>query len=149
MQQWATSSRASLETEMKVQRLLKLPTALGTLRITNTVSWGRAMEGVNRIPRQRGYEARDREEIMKKAKYLHEEGYRHVKIAMMLGISRGTLMRWNKEQGVFQTRAPGEAGKLAVKNIVITRTVFLISEPRIRLILRLNRKYEIFSSLMI
>lgn len=110
---------------------------------------GRAMEGVNRIPRQRGYEARDREEIMKKAKYLHEEGYRHVKIAMMLGISKGTLMRWNKEQGVFQTRAPGEAGKLAVKNIVITRTVFLISKPRIRLILRLNRKYEIFSSLMI
>ncbi|WP_445612690.1 LAGLIDADG family homing endonuclease [Geobacillus sp. YF-1] len=73
------------------------------------------MEGVNRIPRQRGYEARDREEIMKTAKYLHEEGYSQVKIAMMLGISRGTLMRWNKDQGVFQTRAPGEAGKLAVK----------------------------------
>ncbi len=37
------------------------------------------MEGVNRNTRQRCYEARDKEEMLKKAKYLHEEGYSEVK----------------------------------------------------------------------
>ncbi|WP_285755842.1 hypothetical protein [Parageobacillus sp. G301] len=52
-----------------------------------------AMEGVNRNARQRRYEARDKEEIMKKAKYLHEQGYSQVKIAEMLGYSI-TLSTW-------------------------------------------------------
>jgi transcriptional regulator with XRE-family HTH domain len=74
-----------------------------------------AMEGVNRNARQRRYEARDKEEIMKKAKYLHEQGYSQVKIAEMLGINRGTLKRWNEEMKMFEIRKPGEAGKLANK----------------------------------
>ncbi|WP_260412410.1 helix-turn-helix domain-containing protein [Alkalihalobacillus sp. TS-13] len=51
------------------------------------------MEGVNHNLRQRDYEARDKEEIMKQAKKLHEEGYSQVKIAQIVGISRGTLKR--------------------------------------------------------
>lgn len=82
------------------------------------------MEGVNRSLRRRGYEARDREEMMKKAKHLHDAGYSQVKIAMTLGISRGTLMRWNKEQKAFQTRTPGEAGKLAVKKYAYNEDYF-------------------------
>jgi hypothetical protein len=76
---------------MKVQRLLKLPTAPHTMNIINKNAWSEgAMEGVNRNTRQRGYEARDKEEMLKKAKYLHEEGYSQVKI---LGVNRGTLRR--------------------------------------------------------
>jgi len=74
-----------------------------------------AMEGVNRNTRQRGYEARDKEEMLRKAKYLHEKGYSQVKIARILGINRGTLRRWNEEMKMFEIRKPGEAGKLANK----------------------------------
>jgi hypothetical protein len=74
-----------------------------------------AMEGVNRNTRKRGYEARDKEEIMKKAKQLHEIGYSQVKIAEILGVNRGSLRRWNQEMKIFEIRKPGEAGKLANK----------------------------------
>ncbi|EMT47181.1 LAGLIDADG family homing endonuclease [Anoxybacillus flavithermus] len=116
MEQWATSSQASLETEMKVQRLLKLPTASHTMNVINKHVWsGEAMEGVNRNARQRGYEARDKEEMLEKAKYLHKEGYSQVKIAKILGVNRGTLRRWNEEMKMFEIRKCGEAGKLANK----------------------------------
>ncbi|WP_349407756.1 helix-turn-helix domain-containing protein [Pseudalkalibacillus sp. SCS-8] len=72
-------------------------------------------EGVNHNMRQRGYEARDKEEMMKVAKILHEEGYSQVKIAEILDISRGTLHRWNETMKVFNPRKPGEAGILANK----------------------------------
>lgn len=42
------------------------------------------MEGVNRNTRQRGYEARDKEEILKKAKDLHKEGYSQVFSSLMI-----------------------------------------------------------------
>jgi DNA-binding XRE family transcriptional regulator len=101
---------------MKVQRLLKLPTAPHTMNVINKNVWSEeAMEGVNRNTRQRGYEARDKEEMLKKAKYLHEEGYSQVKIAKILGVNRGTLRRWNEEMKMFEIRKPGEAGKLANK----------------------------------
>lgn len=51
---------------MKVQRLLKLPTAPHTMNVINKNVWSvGAMEGVNRNTRQRGYEARDKEEMLK------------------------------------------------------------------------------------
>lgn len=85
--------------------------------------------GVNRILRQRRYDARDKEEIMNKAKQLHKQGYSQVKIAEILGVNRSTLARWNKEWEMYKIRKPGEAGKLVT--------------------VKLERKYNKFSSLMI
>ncbi len=72
-------------------------------------------EGVNRNVRRRPYGARDKEEIINSIKKLHEEGYSQVDIAKLLGISRGTILRWNKELQFIETRDPGEAGKLKCK----------------------------------
>jgi len=86
------------------------------MNVINKNVWSvETMEGVNRNTRRRGYEARDKEEMLKKAKDLHKEGYSQVKIAKILGVSRGTLRRWNEEMKMFEIRNPGEAGKLANK----------------------------------
>lgn len=74
-----------------------------------------AKEKVNHNKQQRRYGARDKEEIIKKIKYLHDKGYSQVDIAKILDISRGTILRWNKELNFFQPRTPGEAGKLISK----------------------------------
>jgi transposase len=110
---------------------------------------------------------------MKKAKYLHEQGYSQVKIAEMLGINRGTLKRWNEEMKMFEIRKPGEAGKLANKkydykskdiaqnvNTLTEKTgcfdLYISSIEDLRKIfhylyqhgdIKLNRKYEKFSDL--
>ena len=72
-------------------------------------------EGVNRNVRRRRYGARDKEELIKSIKKLHEEGYSQVDIAKMLDVSRGTILRWNKELHFINPRTPGEAGKLKSK----------------------------------
>jgi hypothetical protein len=74
-----------------------------------------AKEGVNHNKRQRGYEARDKEEIIKLITKFHEQGYSQVDIAKKLNISRGTIKRWNDELYFIESRAPGEAGKLKSK----------------------------------
>ncbi|WP_394174850.1 helix-turn-helix domain-containing protein [Guptibacillus hwajinpoensis] len=51
------------------------------------------MEGVNHSNRQRGYEARDKEEMIQAIIKLHEEGNSQVDIAKMLKINRGTIKR--------------------------------------------------------
>jgi len=56
-----------------------------------------AMERVNHNRRQRGYGARDKEEKIKEIIKLHEEGYSQVEIAKIIGISRGTIKRWNDD----------------------------------------------------
>lgn len=71
--------------------------------------------GVNRRVRRRPYEARDKEELIKKIIYLHDNGFSQVDIAKRLNISRGTLKRWNDEFNFIQPRTPGEAGKLKTK----------------------------------
>ncbi|MBD8070418.1 LAGLIDADG family homing endonuclease [Bacillus sp. PS06] len=65
--------------------------------------------------RRRGYRAQDKEELINKIVALHKEGQSQVSIAKMLGVNRGTLLRWNKELKFFEPRTPGEAGKLASK----------------------------------
>jgi len=55
------------------------------------------MERVNHNRRQRGYGARDKEEKIKEIIKLHEEGYSQVEIAKIIGISRGTIKRWNDD----------------------------------------------------
>lgn len=74
-----------------------------------------AKEKVNDNIRQRGYQARDKEEIIKSIIYLHNEGVSQVDIAKKLNISRGTIKRWNDELEFFTPRTPGEAGKLKNK----------------------------------
>jgi hypothetical protein len=69
-------------------------------------------EEVNHNKRQRGYEARDKEEIIKSITKFHNDGYSQVDIAKMLNINRGTIKRWNDELNFIEARAPGEAGKL-------------------------------------
>lgn len=70
------------------------------------------MEGVNYSQRQRGYGAREKEELINAIVKLHNEGYSQVDIAKMLKISRGTILRWNKELEFITSRLPGEAGKM-------------------------------------
>lgn len=105
---WAISSEASMETQMNVQRLLKLP------KLINRVG-GVSMEEVNRNVRRRPYEARDKERLIEKIIELHEHGMSQVDIAKTLCLGRGTILRWNKELQLFKPRTPGEAGKLKNK----------------------------------
>ncbi|MHC0035944.1 helix-turn-helix domain-containing protein [Pseudoneobacillus sp. C159] len=72
-------------------------------------------ERVNHSKRKRGYEARDKEEIIKSIINLHTQGYSQVEIGRLIGISRGTIKRWNDELHFFEPRTPGEAGKLKCK----------------------------------
>jgi orotate phosphoribosyltransferase-like protein len=73
------------------------------------------MERVNHNHRQRGYGARDKEELINQIISLHDKGISQVEIARKLNISRGTILRWNKEKPFFISRKPGEAGKLKNK----------------------------------
>lgn len=75
----------------------------------------KAKEEVNHNKRQRGYGAQDKDELIIMITKLHEEGFSQVAIAGKLGISRGTILRWNKESPFFEPRTPGEAGKLKNK----------------------------------
>jgi intein/homing endonuclease len=107
----------SLETKIKVQRLLKLPKDTNYIRtISNKVgSIMGAKEEVDHNQRQRGYGARDKEEIINSIITLHEEGYSQVDIAKRLNINRGTIKRWNNDLHFIDARTPGEAGKLKNK----------------------------------
>ncbi|RFU61918.1 LAGLIDADG family homing endonuclease [Bacillus sp. V59.32b] len=67
---------------------------------------------VNHNNRRRIYGARDKEELVNAIGELHKHGYSQVDIAKKLKISRGTILRWNKELNIFTPRLPGEAGKL-------------------------------------
>jgi intein/homing endonuclease len=73
------------------------------------------MEGVNHNRRQRGYGARDKDEIINSIIKLHIKGYSQVDIAKLLNISRGTIKRWNENLHFIEARKPGEAGKLKNK----------------------------------
>ncbi len=73
------------------------------------------MEKVNHKPRRRGYEARDREELINTIIKLHNDGLSQVDIAKKLKLSRGTILRWNKELKFFHPRTPGEGGKIKSK----------------------------------
>ncbi|WP_456278317.1 LAGLIDADG family homing endonuclease [Bacillus sp. AK128] len=73
------------------------------------------MEEVNHNKRQRGYGARDKEEMIDSIINLHKDGYSQVDIAKTLGINRGTIKRWNDELHFIDIRTPGEAGKLKSK----------------------------------
>jgi hypothetical protein len=64
---------------------------------------------------ERGYGMIAREKLIKDIISLHNQGLSQVKIANMIGVSRGTILRWNKELNFFETRTPGEAGKLVSK----------------------------------
>lgn len=102
---------------MNVQRLLKLPNGSDYNRAILykvDVIMG-AMEGVNHNKRKRGYEARDKEEMIQSIIKLHIEGYSQVDIAKILNISRGTIKRWNDDLHFIEARTPGEAGKLKNK----------------------------------
>lgn len=74
-----------------------------------------SMVRVNHKNRKRVYGARDKEEKINAIIELHNLGYSQVDIAKKLNISRGTLLRWNKELKFIEPRTPGEAGKLKSK----------------------------------
>lgn len=74
-----------------------------------------AKEEVNHSKRQRRYEARDKEEIIRSVVRLHNEGYSQVDIAKMLNINRSTIRRWNDKLKFIEIRTPGEAGKIKNK----------------------------------
>lgn len=74
-----------------------------------------AKEEVNHNKRKRGYEARDKEELINSIIKFHTQGYSQVDISRMLGINRGTIKRWNDELHFIETRTPGEASKLKCK----------------------------------
>jgi intein/homing endonuclease len=112
---WAISSEGSLETKINVQRLLNLPKVFIIHSYDWTVNNLEAKEEVNHSKRQRRYGAQDKDELIFKITKLHEEGLSQVEIAKRLDISRGTILRWNKEVQFFQPRTPGEAGKLINK----------------------------------
>ncbi|MBO0600324.1 helix-turn-helix domain-containing protein [Sporosarcina sp. E16_3] len=59
-------------------------------------------EGVNHSGRQRRYGAQDKEELIITITKLHEEGLSQVAIAKKLGLSRGTILRWNQELQFFK-----------------------------------------------
>lgn len=67
---------------------------------------------VNHKVRRRAYGARDKEELIDEIIRYHVQGYSQVDIARILQISRGTILRWNKELNFIDARTPGEAGKL-------------------------------------
>ncbi|WP_197282679.1 LAGLIDADG family homing endonuclease [Bacillus sp. FJAT-18017] len=67
---------------------------------------------VNHKPRRRAYGARDKERLVKTIIELHNQGLSQVDIAKIIHVSRGTILRWNKEMNFFTPRKPGEAGKL-------------------------------------
>jgi hypothetical protein len=73
------------------------------------------MEAVNHRNRQRGYGARDKEEIIQAIIKLHGQGVSQVQIAKTLNINRGTIKRWNDELHFIEARTPGDAGKLRNK----------------------------------
>lgn len=75
----------------------------------------KAKEEVNHDKRQRRYGARDKDELITKITKLHKEGLSQAAIARNLDLSRGTILRWNKELHFIQPRTPGEAGKLKNK----------------------------------
>ena len=74
-----------------------------------------AKEEVNHSKRRRRYGAQDKDDLIVMITKLHEEGLSQVAIANKLGISRGTILRWNKELQFFKPRTAGEAGKLKNK----------------------------------
>ncbi|MGG3735843.1 hypothetical protein ABET14_11890 [Heyndrickxia coagulans] len=82
------------------------------------------MEKVNGNCRQRGYQARDKEELIQSRAYLHNCGYSQVDIAKQLNISRGTIKRWNDELHFFTPRTPEEAGKLKSKILAYDENYF-------------------------
>jgi intein/homing endonuclease len=73
------------------------------------------MGGVNHNTRKRRYGARDKEELIREIRYLHNCGFSQVDIAKKLKLNRGTLKRWNDELHFIKSRTPGEAGKLKNK----------------------------------
>ncbi|WP_158587508.1 LAGLIDADG family homing endonuclease [Neobacillus notoginsengisoli] len=70
---------------------------------------------VNHMPRRRAYGARDKERLINTIKELHNKGLSQVEISKALNVSRGTILRWNKELKFFVPRKPGEAGKIKTK----------------------------------
>lgn len=89
-----------------------------------------AKEEVNHNHRKRGYEARDKEELIKVIKHLHDIGYSQVDIAKQLKIARGTILRWNKEQNFIKPRTPSEGGKMKSKKYDYNENYFdAISTP--------------------
>ncbi len=79
---------------------------------------------VNRKNKKCPFEARDKELLMKEIKHLHDKGLSQVDISKVLKISRGTILRWNKEQNFFSPRQPGEAGKLKSKIYAYDEDIF-------------------------
>jgi DNA-binding transcriptional regulator WhiA len=75
----------------------------------------KAREEVNHNKRQRRYGAQDKGEMIIQITKLHDEGFSQVDISKQLDISRGTILRWNKEFQFFKPGTPGEAGKLKNK----------------------------------
>ena len=73
---------------------------------------------------ERGYGKDSKEKLIKQIVSLHNKGISQVKIAKMLGISRGTISRWNKDLSFIKARTPGEAGKLASKIYDYDETYF-------------------------
>ncbi|NHM32228.1 helix-turn-helix domain-containing protein [Neobacillus terrae] len=55
---------------------------------------------------------------------LHGQGHSQVDIAKILNISRGTILRWNKEFKFIDPRTPGEAGKLKSKKYFYNEDYF-------------------------
>ena len=70
---------------------------------------------VDRKNKHCSFEARDKDLLMQQIIHMHDQGFSQVDIAKNLGISRGTILRWNKELKFFPPRLPGEAGKLKSK----------------------------------
>lgn len=70
---------------------------------------------VNHTSRRRAYGARDKERIINTIIELHNKGFSQVEIAKALNVSRGTILRWNKELKFFIPRNSGEAGKIKSK----------------------------------
>jgi hypothetical protein len=74
-----------------------------------------SMVKVNLESRRRPYGARDKEELIRAITDFHDKGYSQVEIAKKLNLSRGTILRWNKELNFLTPRLPGDAGKLKNK----------------------------------
>jgi DNA-binding XRE family transcriptional regulator/phosphopantetheine adenylyltransferase len=68
-----------------------------------------------KLNKSMAYSSEEREQIIQQVVALHNQGYSQVNIADIIGVSRGTLFRWNKEESFFKPRTPGEAGKIASK----------------------------------
>lgn len=74
-----------------------------------------SMVKVNLESRRRPYGARDKEELINAITDYHDKGYSQVEIANKLNLSRGTILRWNKELNFLTSRLPGVAGKMKSK----------------------------------